>query len=185
MNMQDALIWLWLLLAGLALAACQVQTATAPDKTALPAENGADATAVDATAVPLTATMANDTTEANADVLFVKATETVPGVWTFAVTVAHPDTGWDDYADGWNVVMLDGQVARPDPDAPFTRLLLHPHENEQPFTRSQSNIEIPAGVEIVTVRAHDLVHGFGGREVRVDLTTAVATNDYEVIRYQE
>jgi len=49
-------------------------------------------------------------------------------------------------------------------------LLLHPHENEQPFTRSQSNIEIPADVTTVTVRAHDLIDGFGGREVIVDLT---------------
>lgn len=58
------------------------------------------------------------------------------------------------------------------PDSPFSRLLLHPHENEQPFTRSQSGIVIPAGVTQVRVRAHDLVDGFGGREVLVDLTLA-------------
>jgi hypothetical protein len=68
------------------------------------------------------------------------------------------------------VVTPDGEVLKPDADSPFTRLLLHPHENEQPFTRSQSGILIPEGVTQVRVRAHDLVDGFGGQEVVVDLT---------------
>ena len=59
---------------------------------------------------------------------------------------------------------------------PFTRLLLHPHETEQPFTRSQSNLTIPAEVTQVTVRAHDLVDGFGGQEVIVDLTAESGPN---------
>ncbi len=107
---------------------------------------------------------------ADADVEYVRAIQSVNGTWTFHVTVRHPDTGWDDYADGWDVVLPDGTVIKPDPDSPFTRLLLHPHETEQPFTRSQSGIVIPAGVTLVTVRAHDLVDGFGGREITVDLT---------------
>jgi hypothetical protein len=106
---------------------------------------------------------------ANADVIAVRAVQTGADTWTFHVTVAHPDTGWDDYADGWDVVLPDGSVVKPDPDSPFTRLLLHPHENEQPFTRSQSGIEIPPDVTRVTVRAHDRVDGWGGREVVVDL----------------
>ena len=108
----------------------------------------------------------------NADVLHVRAVQSSDGYWTFHVTVQHPDTGWEDYADGWDVLTPDGQVLKPDPDSPFTRLLLHPHENEQPFTRSQSGIVIPAGVGRVRVRAHDLVDGYGGREVWVDLTVA-------------
>ena len=122
---------------------------------------------------------------ANADVLFVKATETAPGIWTFAVTVAHPDTGWEDYADGWDVLLPDGTAVLPDPAGPFTRLLLHPHETEQPFTRSQSNIMIPEEVTAVTVRAHDLVDGFGGEEMVVDLATGTITDSYEVVRFQE
>ncbi|RMG95605.1 MAG: hypothetical protein D6706_11875 [Chloroflexi bacterium] len=121
---------------------------------------------------------------ADADVLFVRAVETAPHVWTFHVTVQHPDTGWEDYADGWDVVLPDGTVIKPEPDSPFTRLLLHPHENEQPFTRSQANIVIPADVTVVRVRAHDLVDGFGGREVVVDLT-AVSGPDFEVERLPE
>jgi hypothetical protein len=114
--------------------------------------------------------------KANADVLFVRATQTADGTWTFSVTVEHPDSGWEDYADGWDVVLPDNSVVKPDPDSPFTRLLLHPHENEQPFTRNQSGIIIPEGITEVSVRAHDLVDGFGGQEVTVNLTQATGEN---------
>ncbi len=106
----------------------------------------------------------------NADVLFVRATQAADGSWTFHVTVQHPDTGWEDYADGWDVVTPDGTVLKPDLNSPFTRLLTHPHENEQPFTRSQSGIIVSGGVTQLRVRAHDLPDGWGGREVIVDLT---------------
>jgi len=109
-------------------------------------------------------------TKANADVLQVRAVQNKDEIWTFYVTVSHPDKGWNDYADGWDVVTPDGTVLKPDASSPFTRLLLHPHENEQPFTRSQSGIVIPEGITEVTVRAHDLVEGFGGREIVVELT---------------
>lgn len=118
---------------------------------------------------------------ADADVVFVSASMTGENVWSFSVTVEHPDTGWEDYADGWDVVLPDGTVLLPKPDDPFTRLLLHPHETEQPFTRSQSGIEIPTDVTEVTVRAHDIVDGFGGEEVVVDLT-AVSGEKFEVSR---
>ena len=116
---------------------------------------------------------------ADADVLFVHAAKASGGSWTFRVTVTHPDTGWEDYADGWDIVTPDGTVLKPNPDDAFTRVLLHPHENEQPFTRSQRGIVIPEGVTTVTVRAHDSVDGFGGRKVQVDLT-ADAGPDFEV-----
>jgi hypothetical protein len=141
---------------------------------------------VETTAVPPTQLPAAEKTAestADADVLFVSATETAVGLWTFSVEVAHPDTGWEDYADGWDVVLPDGTVAETNPDDPFTRLLLHPHENEQPFTRSQSNIPIPPEVTTVTVRAHDLVDGFGGQEVVVDLT-AVSGKNFKVTRLE-
>ena len=151
------LMAVWLA-AGLALAAC----AAPMEETPMP----------DPTQSPRSA--------ANADVQYVRAVQQAEGTWTFSVTVAHPDTGWEDYADGWDVVLPDGTVVKPDPDSPFTRLLLHPHETEQPFTRSQSGIAIPAGVTEVTVRAHDLVDGFGGREVSVDLA-AGSGPDFEVV----
>jgi hypothetical protein len=129
---------------------------------------------------PSTSTPVTDD-RGNADVVYVRAVQTNDGTWTFHVTVQHRDTGWEDYADGWDVVTPDGTVLKTDPDDPFTRLLLHPHENEQPFTRSQSGVEIPDDVTQVRVRAHDLVDGYGGREVMVDLTVGSGT-DFEVQR---
>lgn len=76
--------------------------------------------------------------------------------WTFSVTVRHADTGWDHYADEWQVVdPVTGEVYG-------TRVLTHPHVEEQPFTRSQSGIAIPDGVREVLVRAKCTVHGWGG-----------------------
>ncbi len=84
------------------------------------------------------------------------------GAWRFRVTVAHGDTGWDHYADKWDVVAPDGSVLG-------TRVLLHPHETEQPFTRALGGVEVPEGVNEVTLRAHDRVHGYGGQELTVEL----------------
>jgi len=97
-----------------------------------------------------------------ADVVAVKVTSGPAGTWRFDVTVRHADEGWSHYADRWEVLGPDGRVLA-------TRILLHPHENEQPFTRSLTGVVVPAGVHRVTVRAHDKVHGQGGREVSVEL----------------
>lgn len=119
--------------------------------------------------------------DGNADVEFVEVRQADDGTWTFHVTVRHPDTGWEDYADGWDVVLPDGTVLKPNPEDAFTRVLLHPHVNEQPFTRSQSGLNIPQEVQTVTVRAHDLVDGFGGKEVTVQLSAEQGEN-FKVIR---
>jgi len=128
----------------------------------------------------------DDGGQGNADVVRVRAVQTggpAPGegetTWTFHVTVEHPDTGWEDYADGWDVVAPEGQVLKPDPEDAFTRVLLHPHVEEQPFTRSQSGVVVREDVTQVRVRAHDIVDGFGGKEVVVDLTEESGP-DFEV-----
>ena len=74
--------------------------------------------------------------------------------WRFSVTVSHGDTGWDHYADGWRVESPDGTELG-------YRKLLHPHVNEQPFTRSLSGVVVPDGMKEVIIRAHDSVHGWG------------------------
>ncbi len=98
-----------------------------------------------------------------ADVLGVRATPEAGGAWHFDVTVAHGDTGWDHYADRWDVMGPDGTVLG-------VRVLAHPHESEQPFTRSLGGVEIPDEVVEVTVRASDFVHGLCGADVTVALT---------------
>ncbi|MEZ5669268.1 MAG: hypothetical protein R3F55_17890 [Alphaproteobacteria bacterium] len=95
-----------------------------------------------------------------ADVVDVAVTRSADGSYRFDVTVAHADAGWDHYADRWDVVGPDGAVLG-------ERVLLHPHETEQPFTRSLSGVVVPDGVDAVTVRAHDSVHGLGGAEMTV------------------
>ncbi len=96
-----------------------------------------------------------------AEVLSVEARASGGG-WSFDVTVAHADTGWEHYADAWRVVGPDGAIYG-------TRTLLHPHVGEQPFTRSLSGVAIPAGVAAITVEAHDSVHGWGEVAVEVPL----------------
>ncbi len=98
-----------------------------------------------------------------ADVVSVQAVPEGEGRWRFHVTVRHADEGWDHYADKWDVVAPDGSLLG-------TRVLLHPHEAEQPFTRSLGGVAIPAEIGRVTLRAHDSVHGYGGAEVEAEVS---------------
>lgn len=82
--------------------------------------------------------------------------------WTFDVTLRHDEMGWDDYADGWRIELADGTVLGERP-------LLHPHAEEQPFTRSLSGVVIPAGVTEVFVRARTSVEGWGDTTFRLPL----------------
>jgi hypothetical protein len=82
--------------------------------------------------------------------------------WRFDVTLTHPDTGWDHYADAWEVVAPDGTVLG-------TRDLAHPHVEEQPFTRSLAGVVIADGIDHVLIRARCSVDGWGPTEFRVDL----------------
>jgi len=97
-----------------------------------------------------------------ADVVGAKARAAGGGLWNFDVTVRHEDTGWDHYADAYEVLTLDGKLLG-------RRVLLHPHETEQPFTRSLYGVKIPAGIKKVRIRAHDKVHGYGGKDVILEL----------------
>ncbi len=84
------------------------------------------------------------------------------GTWRFDVTLLHPDTGWDHYADGWRVELADGTVLT-------TRVLAHPHVNEQPFTRSQSGVTVLEGVTTVYVRSRCNVDGWSEGVVALEL----------------
>lgn len=113
-------------------------------------------------AVAMAMLMAIPAAAGEADVLDVQVRKTGADTFAFAVTVRHGDTGWEHYADRWDVLAPDGTVLG-------TRVLLHPHVDEQPFTRSQSGIRIPAEIDAVTVRAHDSVDGLGGLEITVNV----------------
>ena len=95
-----------------------------------------------------------------ADVIEVAINQTGKDTYFFKVTVRHADEGWDHYANKWDVVTPDGKVLG-------TRVLFHPHVDEQPFTRSLSDVEIPATITEITVRAFCSVHEFGGETVTV------------------
>lgn len=82
--------------------------------------------------------------------------------FSFSVTLKHADTGWDHYANKWTVFSADGKVLG-------VRELLHPHVNEQPFTRGLSGVEVPAGIKVVYIEGNDSVHGAGKQRFKVVL----------------
>lgn len=89
------------------------------------------------------------------------------GEYRFAVTLYHDDDGEaPNSANAWQVEDLQGNLLG-------RRELLHSH-GTQPFTRSHT-ITIPAGVELVLVRGHDMTHGFGGQGMKVDLNSGQTT----------
>ncbi len=82
--------------------------------------------------------------------------------WRIDVTVNHPDSGWQHYIDYWIVETRAGEeIGR--------RKLLHPHTQEQPFTRSIPNLVVPDGVHKVYIRLHCNRDGLGTRRYMVKL----------------
>lgn len=110
-----------------------------------------------------------------AQVLFVTAEKTGDETWSFDVKVRHADTGWDHYANLWEVVEPESG------DVLGSRELLHPHVDEQPFVRSLRDVKVPESVKNVLVRARCNKHGFEGKQVVVDLTT-ISGEDFTVER---
>ncbi len=94
----------------------------------------------------------------------VKAELTAEGGGTFSldVTMSSPYDSADRYADGWRVVGPDGTELG-------THMLTHDHASEQPFTRTQSDLKIPDGLDTVTVEGRDQVSGYGGKTVQVEV----------------
>jgi hypothetical protein len=97
---------------------------------------------------------------APANVIDVSLTREPAGTFRADVTVRSDETGWNKYADRWEVLTPDGTVLA-------VRELAHPHVDEQPFTRSQAGIAIPEGIKAVRVRARDSVEGWGGAEMMI------------------
>jgi hypothetical protein len=82
--------------------------------------------------------------------------------WRFDVTLSHPDTGWEHYADGWRVLDMKGlELGR--------RVLAHPHVNEQPFTRSLGGVKTPSGTNQVQIQARCLLDGWATQTLTITL----------------
>ena len=96
------------------------------------------------------------------EIVHARFRQSAPAQWSVDVTLRHADAGWDHYADAWRIVTTDGAVAG-------TRTLYHPHENEQPFTRSLGGVAIAPGTTTVYVEAHDKVHGWSPLRLQVNL----------------
>ena len=97
-----------------------------------------------------------------ADVINVQVKKVAKQTYNFAVTVRHKDENWKHYANRWEIVSLNGNILA-------TRVLAHPHIHEQPFTRSLNNVKLPIRVKQVKIRALDIKHKSGGKEILVKL----------------
>lgn len=93
-----------------------------------------------------------------AHVLATRFRRTDENTYTVSATVRHNDMGWDNYADAFEV--------KGDNVENGERILAHPHDNEQPFTRSQSGV---VATGLVFVEAKDNVEGLGGSTIHLDL----------------
>ncbi|PLW77654.1 hypothetical protein [Cohaesibacter celericrescens] len=97
------------------------------------------------------------------DVIDAQIKKETGGTYSISATLKHADEGWDHYADAWDVLAPNGSILT-------TRVLAHPHVNEQPFTRSKGGIEIPHDISEVTIRGKDTVHGYGGKTFKLTIS---------------
>ncbi|MEL7542438.1 MAG: hypothetical protein AAGJ70_01555 [Pseudomonadota bacterium] len=118
-------------------------------------------------ATPMTSASAGE-----AEIVSAQAKRAADGTYAFSVTLKHGDTGWDHYANAWDVVDAKGTVLG-------KRTLHHPHVDEQPFTRSLSSVTVPEGLTTVTIRAYDSVHGQSKATLDVALPGRTASNGEE------
>ncbi|WP_188407512.1 hypothetical protein [Agarivorans gilvus] len=100
-----------------------------------------------------------------ATIVAVEMTEQAPQSWQVAVSVLHDDSGWEHYADKWRVLDPQGRVLA-------ERVLLHPHVEEQPFTRSLDSVVIPETIGVVYIEVHDTQSAWASQRVELDLSQA-------------
>ncbi len=102
------------------------------------------------------------TSQKHPDVIAAKVTARGADSFDFDVTLSSPFDTPERYADAFRVSGLDGQHYG-------ERILLHDHQNEQPFTRDLYGVKIPTGIKAVVVQGRDQKHGYGGKTLVVAL----------------
>lgn len=128
-------------------------------------------------AISLLASIASFTVPANevhssldyAQVKHVDAQQSKDGTWCFDTQILHNDQGWGHYADAWQIKDVKGNVLG-------ERVLAHPHDNEQPFTRKLCHVKIPDGTTNIIVSAKCNEHGFGGHTINLDMGVSKGIN---------
>lgn len=98
------------------------------------------------------------------DVVDAEATTADDGTYTFDVTVCSPYDTPERYADAWRITDVDDSSI-----VCGERILQHDHQNEQPFTRDLTGVEIPDDVDEVLVEARDSENGYGGETATATL----------------
>lgn len=109
----------------------------------------------------------DDDTATGEPVPEVVEAEAIPdgdGTFRFDVTISSPYDRPERYVDAWRVVGPDGEVYG-------VRELAHDHADEQPFTRSLDGVAVPDGTTTVEVEARDLLGGWSGQTVSVEVGT--------------
>lgn len=104
---------------------------------------------------PPESTASGTATEQFPDVVEAVVSRDSEGTYSFDVTMTSPYDTVDRYADGWRILDPAGAVLG-------EMTLDHDHASEQPFTRTQTGVEIPDGVTEVNVEGRDILSGYGG-----------------------
>lgn len=96
------------------------------------------------------------------EVIDAQLTRAADGTWTLAATISSPYDTPEQYADAFRALGPDGAELG-------VRALAHDHAGEQPFTRSLTGLEIAGGISRIEVQGRDLLNGWGGTTVWVDV----------------
>ena len=94
--------------------------------------------------------------------------------YNFTVVVRHDDDKRKHWVNRWDVLTPNRTLIK-------SRVFLHGHPHEQPFTRHLKKVSVPTGAAFVYIRAHDLVHGFGPM-VKVNLPTTGPNSVFDWLR---
>ena len=143
------LLGLWLLSV---LLGCGEQQTPAPEPTTEAPSS--------ATAVPDQLTIVESNEQQFPDIIDVELTPNGDNTYNIAVTISSPYDSPQRYADGWRVLDPNGNVLA-------EHTLLHDHANEQPFTRVQRNVAIPADMPHILLEGRDTQYGYGGEIIKV------------------